>query len=400
MLRMRETIQSHFKWLALFFLTLCFFVSTISVSATTVTYLCALGCVLLSDDWHSRWQRIKTNPSALSFWLLFALFIIGIFYSTSTTHLIWRDINKHHWLLATPFLMIAIQEERWRMRMINAFLIAMIITVALAYAKYFFHFSIVTRHSNFPHLPDDMVFNSHIVQSFSMNIAAFICVYRMLFEKKMRWLYVIFYILMAIDILFLSKGRTGYLIFLLVLLYLGAIRFKLKGVLSACFLGFALIITAYFSSAGFQMRVNALYDHSKNYANIERTTSVGQRIEMYHIAKTMIAKRPWFGYGTGGMQTELPKIVPAKDRRMNPNIGHVESIYLNFLISFGVVGLCVLLIALWMQIKFTFTLPHQYRCLMQVVLISVFIGGVMNKFFLSFPITHLYSLFAAVCFGA
>src|SRR3990167_5056970 len=95
MLCMREKIQSRFQWLALFFLTLCFFVSTISVSATTVIYLCAFGCVLLSGDWHARWQRIKTNPSALSFWLLFALFIIGIFYSTSTAHLIWRDINKH-----------------------------------------------------------------------------------------------------------------------------------------------------------------------------------------------------------------------------------------------------------------------------------------------------------------
>src|SRR3989338_3838181 len=106
-----------------------------------------------------------------------------------------------------------------------------------------------------------------------------------------------------------------------------------------------------------------------------------QRIEMYHIAKTMIAKRPWFGYGTGGINTEMQKIIPAKDRVLNSRMNFVESIYLNFLLEFGVVGFAVLLIAIAFQIQQSFLLTHEYRSLIHIVLINVFIGGLINKFF-------------------
>src|SRR3990167_280233 len=187
------------------------------------------------------------------------------------------------------------------------------------------------------------VFSDHIIQNFSMNVAAFIFAYRFLFEKKHRLLYAIIFILMGFDIIFLSTSRTGYGIFFLLLCYLGLVRFGWKGIASAGALCVIMLGVAFFVSQNFQTRTKNIYEHYHHYNKIHHITSIGQRIEMYHIANIMIRHRPWFGYGTGGIQTALPTLVPAKDRVFNPHIDFVESIYLDFLLEFGVFGFIVLL---------------------------------------------------------
>src|SRR3989338_619972 len=186
------TLIRNRQFITLCLLTLCFFASPISVTVTTITYCASFFCVLISGDWQSRWQSIQCNRAAWSFWILFFLFLVGASYSTSPWRLIFFDIQKRHWLLITPFLMMVMQDALWRRRMINAFLSSMIVTLLFAYAHYFFKVNITGKTSNLD-LSTDIVFAFHIVQSFAMNIAAFICAYRTLFEKKCRWCYAVNY---------------------------------------------------------------------------------------------------------------------------------------------------------------------------------------------------------------
>ncbi len=388
------------RWVALLLLTTCFFVSPLSVSLTTVTYIGACVFLSLSGEWRSRWNRLRHNKAALSFLLLFALFIIGIFYSTSPWHQILRDLDKHIWLLITPFLMMLPMNNDWRRRMMNAFLWAMIITLLLSFIKWATHRNVVAW-IPFSRLREgSAIFMFHIAQSFAMNIAAFICAYRFLFEKKWRIFYVIIFALMAINIVFINTGRTGYGIFFALLFYFGLMRFGWKGMLSTILLSVAIITIAFFTSHSFQTRMKEVYQHAQDYKELPIETSIGQRIEMWGIAKRMIRERPWFGYGSGGIRAALPAVVPPKYRKYNPSIDYVESIYLNFLLEFGVVGLTVFLIAMVMQIKATFQLPLEYKCLMQSVLIAVLFGGLINSFFVAFSIPHFYSLFSVICFYA
>ena len=397
---MWQLIAEKSKWMALFFLSLCIIASTISVSATTIVYILAFLFVLMSGHWREIYTRMIGNQAALSFLLLLSLFIVGAFYSTSTKHLMMQDLHKRHWMLMTPIFIAFITEEKWRARMINIFFGAMIIILALSYVKYFLHFDFAGRLGVFRTQEPACVFQDHIVQSFAMNIAAFICGYRVLFQEKNRAFYAIIFILMMVDIIFMTHGRTGYATFILLLGYLCGVRFGLKGAVCAGLIGVLLMGSAFIFSSNFQMRTKNMVAHYENYSQIHVQTSIGQRIEMWHIAKKMIKERPWFGYGTGGIQTALQTVVPANERVFNPSIDYVESIYLNFLLQFGVFGLAVLFIALSMQIKTTLALPHGYRCLMQAVLIAVLFGGLFNGFFVSFPISHFYALFSALCFSA
>ena len=400
LVRFFSILQRRSEWLALFFLTTSFFVSQISVSLTSVAYTGAFLFAMLAGQWQDRWDRIKQNPGILSFWLLFSLFILGIFYSTSSGHQIFHDLQKRHWMLMTPILMSVIRDERWRQRMVNVFLGVMLITLILGFAKWVFNFDLLAQFTS--HGTGDRAnpFMDHIVQSVAMSIAAFICLYRFLFLKKNRVFYIIIFLLMAFNIMCLSTGRTGYAVFCLMLFYIGIIRFGWKGVIVAALLGTMMLTSSYLVSTNFRTRIQAMVQHYEHYDQLKVITSIGQRVEMMSIAKKMIVRRHWFGYGTGGIRAQLPIVVPANERIFNPSINYVESIYLNFMLEFGVFGLIVFFIAMGMQIKMTFALPHEYRCLMQVVLASILFGGLFNMFFASFPIMHLYSLFAALCFSA
>lgn len=400
---LQQKALSHYtKYGALCCLTACFFLSQISISLVSILFPLAFLCVISSDNFTAQWQRIQSNKAALSFWLLAIPFIVGIFYSTSTRHFIIKDLIKHNWLLITPFLIAFNMNDRWRHRMINAFLLAMTITLLLSLSKRIFH---LDYHALLPIIRVSAVnlssvFSYHLVQSYAMGIAAFICVYRLFFQNTRRWLYGGLFIVMSINILLMSGSKTGYFTFLLLLMYFGVVRFGWKSIFYTVFLSALIGVGGFFLSTSMQTRVNQMVHDYQHYSQIHYDNSTSQRIEMYRFAKKMIGKRPWFGYGTGGIQTALPLIIPAKDRFFSPTTSYVESIYLNFLLEFGVVGLLVLFIAIAMQIKTSLQLPHFYRYLIHVVLISTLFGGLFNMFFVSFPITHMYALFSAVCFGA
>lgn len=398
----RQRITYYCTSAALLFFMLSCCVVAMSVTLMIITYLSAFLFIVLSGEWQTRWAFIKNNPAAWSFWLIGLLFVCGSFYATSTHQLIIHDLQKRHWLLITPLLMSVLKQSHWRRRMVNAFLCAVVITVCFSYLQSLLGF----RFESLLHIKTERtvidihsVFQNHIIQSIVMNIGAFICGYRFLFEKRGSVFYLSFFMLLGVNILFMTHDRTGYGIFLLILLYLGALRFGLKGLFIASVLFCIAVAGAFYFSQGFQDRIKPVYAYLTHQKKMPIEKSLLQRTEMWGIAKKMIAERPWFGYGTGGIRTALPSVVPLSQRTLDPQIDYVESIYLNFLLEFGIVGLAVFLIAIAIQIKISFSLSHEYRALMHLILIIILIGGLCNAFLVSSPIAHLYSLFSAICFS-
>jgi O-antigen ligase len=401
----RPQWQLTCEWLALWSIFVAFFVTYLSVSLTTITFVSAFALILISGNWRERFTYISGNIPALSFWAIFSLFIIGIFYATSTRDLVIHDVRTNIWLLMIPFFMMILKEEVWRQRMISAFLGIMIITVFVSLMKGIFHINPFAN-IHFIKMPDKKGFVfDHIKQSYAMNIGAFICAYRFLFGNKNKLGYLALFILMAIDILFVSAGRTGYGLFFVLSAYLGFIRFGWRGMLLALFLSVLIITTAFFTSSAFHNRSKSFYENMTHYHQMyqhHETSSTGQRIEMITVAKIMIRQRPWFGYGTGGIRTAMQTVVPMKDRilLLTPTIDSVESIYLNFWLKFGLFGLSVFLLATIAQIKASFQLPQTYRHLIQAVLLTTLTGGFVCSYFQSFQIKHLFGLFFALCFSA
>jgi O-antigen ligase len=386
------------EYLALITLTVCAFAIPISVTLTTITYLLAFLLILFSLDWKMRWQRIKKNPATLSFWILFALFVIGLTYTVSPIHAAWHDLQKRHWMFITPFLLMLPLTDQWRNRFINAFLAAMVLTILLSYVKWF-GFDLYGTRFHHP-LSGVSIFFEHIVQYFFMSIAAFIFGYRFFYRKKFRLMNAIIFILMAVNTLFMSHGRTGYVVFLLLLTYLASIRFGWKGVLSAVLIGMIAFISAYFASPAFRSRLQIIPQQVQSYHKGNTITSIGLRIGMWETATTLIKKHPWIGYGTGGIRTPMQQHLNDKQIKRTALIDYVEYSFLNFILEFGILGFSIFIFAIALQLITSFYLPTEYRVIAQAFLLAYLVGSLANSFFVSFCETHLYSIFSVICFSA
>ncbi|OGO92700.1 MAG: hypothetical protein A3F10_03470 [Coxiella sp. RIFCSPHIGHO2_12_FULL_42_15] len=374
------------------------FVLPISVTATTCCYLLAGFLALCSGHWQERWQRIKFNPAALSFWILICLFLLGLLYTFSPWNLALKDLQKRHWLLITPFLMILLTDDRWRLRTINSFLLAMYITLCLSFLKFFgvdIYFQITGKYLNGVN-----VFYEHIVQTFFFSMAAFIIGYRFFYYEKWRWFYGISYLLLTLNVLFLSDSGTGYVLFLLQLIYIALIRLGWKGFLLGIGLGVILMGTSFLNFSAMKERAYHIASDYDSYHKGQTITSVGLRIAMWHNAILLIKGRPLTGYGTGGIRTAMTKNLSPEDIKKTQLLDYVENTILNFILEFGFLGLIIFLSAITIQIVACFYLPHEYKHLMLVFLMLFLMGGLANSFFVSFCEAHLYSLLAAVCFSA
>lgn len=396
----RSRLTVTFERIALIFITISAFLLTISVSATSITYLLAWLFILASSPWLSLWKSIKHNWAAASFWILLSIFFLGLIYTTSPWNLALKDLQKQHWLLITPFLMLVLQTKHSRSLVINAFLAGMVLTLGLSLLKSFLGFDL---RSYLMHKPLDgvaTVFFTHIVQTFFMSIAAFIFGYRFLCRKEWRLTYLGIYLLMCINVLFLSDSGTGYLMMVLQFIYLGILRFSWKGMITGALIAILSFGAALSISKVVQNRVHDAIENYRSYHQGLTITSIGLRMAMWQNTVSMIKERPWLGYGTGGIRTGMSQILPPDAIKRTGLMDLVENTILNIILEFGFLGLLIFVPCILVQMMSCFYLPREYKHMMLFFLIAFLVGGLVNSFFNSFGIAHLYSLFAAVCFGS
>src|SRR5262249_653915 len=160
------------------------------------------------------------------------LYLVGITYSIAPASDILHELHKVHWLLLTPIFFLIFQQEKIRKYAVNAFLIAMIITLILSYCKGFgLHLFILAKFISKNGQGKVDVFFDHIIQNVFMCYATIIFAYRFFnpqqlseaanqcsIIKSCRWIYGFLFLLASYNILFMSEGRTGYFIYALFIL--------------------------------------------------------------------------------------------------------------------------------------------------------------------------------------
>lgn len=369
--------------------TLRYFFLPISVTALDIGYVGATLFVLFSGAWFFDRKKIFNNPAILSFWGLFLLLLVGMTYTHATSHQAWHDINKHLYMLFTPFLLFVFSDQKPRIRLfLNVFLASMLMIMVLSYAKVFIW-------PNYrPELGPAGVFTTHIIQNFCMAFAACIVLYRILNEKQHRWLYVICFILLSFNIIFMSTGRTGYVAYAIFVMFAGIYRYRWKGAIAGLVLVGTLFGLAYSFSSNFNDRLHRLHQDMSQYQQGQTITSLGLKLAMMENSVVLIKRHPWFGYGTGGIKSAFSTL-PLEAQKRSGQVDYVEVGYVNFLLSYGVIGFLFFLSMLGVQIYYSFRLQGEYRFYFQAFLAAYLASALFNPFFLGSAWTHLYSLVSA-----
>lgn len=392
-----ETIQSQCDRMAkCLAVSLAFFIP-ISTTITQIILLLIIVAISGSNTnalkpWKERALWLISHPVGRSILCLLLIFSIGILYSKGSRADAFHMLPKISKIIFIPILLPLFVEEKWRRAAMMAFIAAMILSLVFSTLKnyHLLPSSIpLSRHHN-------CAFKNHIDTNLLMSIAVF-CLGHFLFIRTHYYLKIITVILllsMTLYILWVSQGRTGYVVFsALWLLFLWQ-RLTIKQCLMG--MGFLILLlgAAYLLPSELQQRIAYVGEELKLYQSGKVSGSVGERLEFMQSSFEIARQRPWFGFGTGGFKEAYAAY--AKEHHQNIITTNPHNEYLNIAIQWGLVGLFFFLFFIVNLYKASVLLPTYEKYLLQGVLFGLLVGCTANSLFMDFTPGYFFVLCLSV----
>ncbi len=344
---------------------------------------------LVSGQFMRLYDTLKNYPVALWSLLLFACFIIGFSYGDATSSDAFTMLKKYRELLFIPLLLPFVTDQRYRHWAWLAFMIASISTVLGSQLMKMGLFCV-----NYWCAP---YFKSYITHGILIAFFTFFVAHKT-FDSRgiMQILYTTILLLCFYNLFFISEGRTGQLITMVLMPLFAMQRFSKKGLLLSVlmmtllvggFIGFsskAVRIKEGFVSA----KAHLLQDHAE-----QSEYSMGQRFTFWKYSAQLIAEKPVFGHGTGSFSEAYQRI--SGKTSQNP---HNE--FLLIAVQLGAMGLLFYVGFLFSQYYYAKVLPEQDKWLAQGVLVTLITTSLFNSPLLDHTEGHWFTMMITLCFAA
>lgn len=354
--------------------------------STFGTNFCLFGLVLfwlLTGDYQKKIGLFWQHPIARVFLIFLIGSVVSLFFTIADTN---DAIDGMKDSLRLSFVGVLIyyftQEPTDKLKKIciQAFIFAMLITVVLSYLKYFFH--LLPYRQGFT---EAAVFKNHIKTSFFMCMAVYFMINQVRYYPKKSlknifcWLSIL---IMAINILFLSEGRVGYVIFACLTAYYFWDRAKVKGIIVMGAMLCMLILISQQFSLKIDERIKQIPQDLELFETTQnvKTSSIGSRLNFFETSYHLILEKPWFGWGVGGFKQAYRTQI--SDENLQTDNPHNE--YLRIGVEFGVFGIGWLIysiISVYAGIK-RLALDQQF--LMKGIWAAFLIGCFANSWLMDF----------------
>lgn len=306
-----------------------------------------------------------------------------------------RQIRVIEALLILPIFF----QPRWRQWAINAFLLAMVVTLIVSFVHYY-----IWPYAERANLAPASAFKDNIIQSYLFAIAIGLLLNKVIkVIGWQRWGLAILIALMLFNNFTMSLSRTGYCVTAAVLLYWAYTQLPTRRFCMAL-VGLVLILLGVFgSSANFQSRMIDAFTNTAQYhkhQDADTQTSAGQRLEMLKRGWHMYTKSPLIGFGTGSYSQVNHRYNLEHPKQPAVTFANTNNIYLNAAVRYGVVGLVLLIIllsALWLYARY---LPDEERYIMRIMLLCLIIGGFLNSWLTDTTQGHAFVLLSVLAYAA
>ena len=321
---------------------------TVSIANTIIVIICFLW--LFSGDYKAKYNQIISSKLMIASMLFYCLHIIGMFW---TEDLEWGFHILHkmwYFILLFPVLFNIIQRKY-----INYYLSAFMLAIAFTeIASYLVWFEIVEPFRNAT-VMNPTPFMSHISYNPILALAIYLVYYNIFIKTDLSLLRSVFYSFFAISMtinMFITGGRAGhimYFIMLIILIFQFYDNKKIRSLFTASVLIPLIFFSAYQSSPLFKQRVDLAVTNTINY-EINKSSSVGQRITFAINSWHVIKENPIIGVGTGDFPSEYKKINQINTPQL-PNATNPHNMYILITMQLGLIGLVSMLTIFYYQIK-------------------------------------------------
>jgi O-antigen ligase len=374
---------------AIYSATLSCLVLPLSTALLSLFSILTILFWLLSGKFLDTPHLIKNNPVVLVSTALFVLFIVGMTYSSAEIGESLSYLKKYRELLF-PLIFVSLLQNnpKAQKNCLYSFMGGCIILLFISYGMYF------------SLLPSAKYGNSlihHIAHGFFMAILCFWALHKAFDSRQYRYLWAVIFLLAAGNLLCISPGRTGMLVFfVLMILFLHqrlSKRFQLIGLL---LLPLACVVLFNVSS-NFSERTIAAYQEIQNYEYGGSRTSLGQRFDWWVDSGILIQEKPFFGHGTGAFTQEHDRLIEETD---NKATGNPHNEYLLIGVQLGLVGALIFAALLVTQYVCSLQLQTAHRRFAQGVILAMIVGCLMNSFLLDSHQGHLWAFLSGICFAS
>ncbi len=360
---------------------------SIPTSTALTNILCPLAFlfILVEGQYTQKFSVLYHHNIALVAISLVITIILGFLYTPVSFSEATLMLDKYREFIYIPMFILIFTDEKSRKLGLYAFLAIMGITLFLSYLMAITGLEIGKGNPQSP-----FVFKNYITQNLLIALATYFIAIKAWQEKQ--WLYSIIIVLAVYNILFMSAGRTGYVIlFCLILIFFYQV-YNLKGIL----IGGGILITlagvAYNFSGILQERVDKAITNVQDYQQGETNTSVGIRLEFYENSLVLIAKKPILGSGTGSFSHEYNKLFT--NTTTNPH-----NDYLMIAIQWGIIGVGLFILLLYSMWHTSYSLTGQNKFMAQGLVITIVIGCLINSLWLDNTEGHIFAYLIGIFYG-
>ena len=365
------------------------------VMPTAINSLCLILFVvfwILSGNFSRKWARLRVNPAALSFLALFALYGLGMLYSTvpwQESLAFWVKYNK---LLFIPIIVSLLDDTLWRRRAADAFLWGMLLVLAISYLKWM---------GWVPHADNGqgyILFKNRIAHNIFMAFTFYLLLVRAYCDVPRRWLWTGVALLAALNLLFLVNGRTGQLLLPVMLILFVVQHLDWRGGMKTL-AGVAALSTALVFFIGTdhlqQMRMFKVQQEIELQSHDpSQETSSGLRFKFYKHTLAIAAERPWFGWGTGSFKTVYAEHEQRNAFASATSNPHNE--YLLIVQQLGLFGLGVLMLTGWLTWRAANKLTAVEAGRLRALVLLIGIGALFNSLLLDSAEGKFYCLMVGI----
>ncbi len=362
----------------------------ISTAITNILFYLTAVLILVTFKWSYIYTTIRSNKIALSLLVFWLLFTIALFYTEGSYIDAITRWKKHAKFLIAPLFFCLFRERKLSLYTIYLFIAAMLITCFLGYLKFF---GIIKINQHLAGATS--VFKSHIQTNFLLAYTSFLLLVLSVYHHKMKFIFILLFLLVSFNTMYLGTGRTGMVIFFCLSSFFVFRILSPKWILVSSLAIFILPILLFYSSNSFKRRITTVKHDIVKYRNNQPDTSVGLRLSYLFNGIKIIRTNPIYGSGTGSVPVQFKRI--ERNVILQTNNPHNE--YINVGIQIGIIGLIYLMLMFIIQSYYSTKLPSPFNLASQGILVSIIVGCTANSLLMDTTEGHFYVYFITAFFA-
>ncbi len=357
----------------------------LSTSSTALTTSLVLLFWILSGKILALPRILISYPVALVATTLLFLFCIGVFYSSVDLEAAAATLKKYRELLFFPVIISFLYDHQRAIKWAeNSFISGCIVLLFISLGM---AVSIIPPHK----FGNSLI--HHIPHSYFMAILGFWTIHRVVGTGRYKILWLLLLLGVILNFVLVAPGRTGMLLFLLLMILFCIQRLTFRYQVYAFLLLSSFASLSYLLSTHVADRVDIAINEIKTFEQGNSRTSLGNRFNWYYNSVDLMKEKPFLGYGTGSFEHEQNKII--EGTKILPT-GNPHNEYFFIGVQLGWVGLLLFLLLFILQTISSLSLPPPQKWMLQGMSLSMAAGCLMNSMLYDSMEGHAFTIISSI----